>query len=61
MFNYLIARSGLNDDEAHQVFNCGIGMVAVVAPDTVEEFRAAVPEPTWVIGEVTIGRGVTIE
>ena len=61
LFNYLIARAGLSPVDAHQVFNCGIGMVAVVAPDTVGEFRDAVPEESWVIGEVTIGKGVTIE
>ena len=60
LFNYLIARAGLSADDAHQVFNCGIGMVAVVAPETLDEFTAAVPEETWVIGEVTIGRSVTI-
>ncbi|MGF1595846.1 MAG: phosphoribosylamine--glycine ligase [Acidimicrobiales bacterium] len=60
LFNYLIARAGLTEIEAHRVFNCGIGMVAVVAPDRVDEFRSAVDEPTWVVGEVTIGMEVTI-
>ncbi len=60
LFNYLIARAGLSEIEAHQVFNCGIGMVALVAPDNVADFRSAVPEETWVIGEVTIGSEVTI-
>ena len=56
LFNYLIARSGLSEFEAHQVFNCGIGIVAFIAPDRVDEFRAAVPEETFIVGEVTIGR-----
>ncbi len=60
LFNYLIARARLGAREAHQVFNCGIGMVALVAPDLVDDFRSAVGEETWVIGEVTMGRGVTI-
>ncbi|MDH3708034.1 MAG: phosphoribosylformylglycinamidine cyclo-ligase, partial [Acidimicrobiia bacterium] len=60
LFNYLIARAGLSDTDAHQVFNCGIGMVALVAPDALDEFRDAVPEDTWVVGEVTIGSKVTI-
>ncbi len=61
LFNYLIMQAGLSEAEAHQVFNCGIGMVVVVAPDMVDDLRAAIPEETWVIGEVTMGRGVTIK
>jgi phosphoribosylamine--glycine ligase/phosphoribosylformylglycinamidine cyclo-ligase len=60
LFNYLLARASLAQADAYQIFNCGIGMVAVIAPETVDEFRAAVPEETWIIGEVTIGRGVDI-
>ncbi|MEZ5411531.1 MAG: phosphoribosylamine--glycine ligase [Acidimicrobiales bacterium] len=61
LFNYLISRSGMTDDEAHRVLNCGVGMVVVVAPDQVDELQAAIPEPTWVIGEVTMGRSVSIK
>ncbi|MEM7337783.1 MAG: phosphoribosylamine--glycine ligase [Actinomycetota bacterium] len=57
LFNYLIAQAGLDVTEAHRVFNCGIGMVALVAPDRVEAFRQSVGEESWVIGEVTIGTG----
>ena len=60
LFNYLIARAGLDEVGAHQIFNCGIGLVAVVAPDLVDAFQAAVPEETWLLGEVTIGKGVTL-
>ncbi len=60
LFNYLIARAGLDEVGAHQVFNCGIGIVAVVAPDQVEAFQDAVSEQTWIVGEVTIGNGVTL-
>lgn len=60
LFNYLIARAGLDEHEAHQVFNCGIGMVAVVAPDQADDFQTMVDEETWVIGEVTIGSDVQL-
>jgi phosphoribosylformylglycinamidine cyclo-ligase len=60
LFNYLIARAGLDEAGAHEVFNCGIGLVAIVAPDLVDAFQAAVPEETWLVGEVTIGKGVTL-
>lgn len=61
LFNYLIARAGLTEKEAHQVFNCGIGIIAVLAPERLDDFRAAVPEETWIVGEVTIGTGVTLK
>lgn len=60
LFNYLIARAGLDEVEAHQILNCGIGILAVVAPDLVEEFQSAVSEETWVVGEITMGGGVTL-
>jgi phosphoribosylaminoimidazole synthetase len=60
LFNYLISRSGMSEVEAHRVFNCGIGMVAVVAADQVDAFQASVPEPTWIVGEVTMGRAVIL-
>jgi phosphoribosylaminoimidazole synthetase len=51
LFNYLI------ETEAHRVLNCGIGMVVIVSPDKLDELVQAIDEETWVIGEVTIGRG----
>jgi phosphoribosylamine--glycine ligase/phosphoribosylaminoimidazole synthetase len=44
--------SGLDADELHTTLNMGIGMVIVVAADRVDELRAALSEPSWVIGEV---------
>lgn len=53
LFTWLIDGAGLSVAEAHRIFNCGVGMVAVVHPDKLDAFVAAVPEPTWVIGETT--------
>jgi phosphoribosylformylglycinamidine cyclo-ligase len=53
LFKFLIARSGLTHKDAHQVLNCGIGMVAVVAPENVAAFIAGVDEEVFGIGEVT--------
>jgi phosphoribosylaminoimidazole (AIR) synthetase len=39
----------------HRVFNMGIGMVAVVAKDDVEKVQKAIPEGTFVIGELVKG------
>ena len=48
------------DDEMQHVFNLGLGMLAVVAPDdrfdTLDAVRAAGQE-AWIVGEVSEGRG----
>lgn len=60
LFRFLIARSGLDTVESLNFLNCGIGMVAVVAPANVDAVRAAIPEATWIIGKVTEGAEVRI-
>jgi phosphoribosylformylglycinamidine cyclo-ligase len=42
------------------VFNCGVGMIAVLPADQVEATRAAAAaagDETWLIGEVRSGSG----
>ena len=38
----------------------GIGIVAVVAPDDLDTFRASVPEATFVVGSITNNPGVVL-
>ena len=48
------------DDEMHRVFNCGIGMVVIVAADSVDATLAALHdagETAWRIGEIVERRG----
>ena len=56
----LIARAGrVSDDEMHQVFNMGIGMVIVVAPEkaaAVLTFAQGQKHSAWIIGEIARGR-----
>lgn len=51
LFEWLIAGAELDEVEAHQIFNCGIGMVLVVGAADAAVVQAAIDEPTWVIGE----------
>jgi phosphoribosylformylglycinamidine cyclo-ligase len=48
------------DDEMQHVFNLGLGMLVIVAPEdrfaTLDSVRAAGHE-SWVVGEVSEGRG----
>jgi phosphoribosylformylglycinamidine cyclo-ligase/phosphoribosylamine--glycine ligase/phosphoribosylformylglycinamidine cyclo-ligase len=58
----LIQKTGsISTAEMHRTFNMGIGMVAVIATEEAEAFCRALPERTWIIGEVTEGRGVFLE
>jgi phosphoribosylaminoimidazole (AIR) synthetase len=38
----------------------GIGMIAVVAPADLDRVRRAIPEETWVIGELISGERTVI-
>jgi phosphoribosylformylglycinamidine cyclo-ligase/phosphoribosylamine--glycine ligase/phosphoribosylformylglycinamidine cyclo-ligase len=39
----------------HRVFNMGIGMVCVVAPEDVAGFQARLGWSSWIVGEVVDG------
>ena len=64
VFGWLRAAGGVAGDEMLKSFNCGIGMVAVVAPDRAEALAAllaAEGERVSVIGRVEAGRGVAYD
>lgn len=46
------------DEEMRRVFNLGVGMVVVVAPEDVAAVRSVCPEPLVEIGRVVAGSGV---
>ncbi len=52
IFRLIQQRGQVSDDEMYRVFNMGIGMVVIVAPEDVDAALAAVPE-ALVIGETT--------
>ena len=61
VFAWLIDRGGLGQAEALRTFNCGVGMVAVVAADAVEQTAATLTtagETVVPIGSVVQGEGV---
>jgi phosphoribosylaminoimidazole synthetase len=43
--------------ERYRTLNMGIGMVVVCAPADLTAVQAAIPEETWVIGELVVGAG----
>lgn len=60
LFAWLQDAAGIDSDEAHRIWNMGIGIVAVVAADDVETFRSSVPETTYVVGAITNTPGVEL-
>jgi phosphoribosylformylglycinamidine cyclo-ligase len=62
IFQLIQSNGGVPEDELYQVFNMGIGMVAIVAADRVEAVLksiAAQRHRAWLIGQVVKGRGMT--
>ncbi|MCC0070475.1 MAG: phosphoribosylformylglycinamidine cyclo-ligase [Rhodobacteraceae bacterium] len=61
VFRWLAETAGMAEAELLTTFNCGIGMIAVVAPDRVADLRLALEaegETVTEIGCVTKGQGV---
>ena len=61
IFQIIEQKSGVPDEELYQVFNMGIGMVAIVAADKADavlKFIRAQKHKAWLIGEVVKGKGV---
>lgn len=60
IFSVIQEAGGVPDDEMAAVFNLGLGMVAVVAPDAaetaVDTIRAA-GHDAWIVGDVVDGHG----
>ena len=56
IFRLVQERGRVDDAEMYRVFNMGVGMVLVVAPDAVAAVQAAVPDAI-VVGEVVPGDG----
>ncbi|MDP3047360.1 MAG: phosphoribosylformylglycinamidine cyclo-ligase [Chloroflexota bacterium] len=55
LFDLIQRRGRVDKDEMYQVFNMGIGMIAIVGPGDVRSLQAAIGEVTWVVGEVVPG------
>jgi len=53
LFSWLQAQGNITDDEMHRTFNCGIGMVVIVAKEQAEAAKTlleAEGEQVWKIG-----------
>jgi len=62
IFQIIAEKSGVPDEELYQVFNMGIGMIAIVSADKADavlNFIQIEKHKTWIIGEVVTGKGET--
>jgi phosphoribosylformylglycinamidine cyclo-ligase len=62
VFRWLAERGPVAEDEMWRTFNCGVGMVGVVAPGAVDDVLATLAGRSvdaWVLGHVERGDGVT--
>jgi phosphoribosylformylglycinamidine cyclo-ligase len=60
IFQIIAEKSGVPDEELYQVFNMGIGMVAIVSAEKADaalKFIRAQKHKAWIIGEVVKGKG----
>jgi phosphoribosylformylglycinamidine cyclo-ligase len=60
IFQIIAEKSGVPDEELYQVFNMGIGMIAIVSADKAEavlKFIKAQKHQAWIVGEVVKGSG----
>ena len=55
LFQLIQQRGEVASEEMYRVFNMGIGMVAIVDKNSVANLQKAIPEQTWVIGELVAG------
>jgi phosphoribosylformylglycinamidine cyclo-ligase len=60
IFKMIETQSGVPDDELYQVFNMGVGMVAIVSAEKANDvlkFIRAQRHDAWLIGEIVKGKG----
>ncbi len=61
IFRMIQAKGGVDEAELYQVFNMGIGMVALVSAEKADaalKFIRAEKHRAWMIGEITKGTGI---
>jgi phosphoribosylformylglycinamidine cyclo-ligase/phosphoribosylamine--glycine ligase/phosphoribosylformylglycinamidine cyclo-ligase len=55
LFQLIQQRGNITTAEMYRVFNMGIGIIAVIAPEDLPALQACIPEETFVIGELAPG------
>jgi len=59
LWNFIQQKGDVATEEMYQVFNMGIGMILVVDKESVSEIQKRIPEQTFVIGKLVVGKKKT--
>jgi phosphoribosylformylglycinamidine cyclo-ligase len=57
VIKWLVDQAGMSQSELLKTFNCGVGMIAIVSPDSVEELQAIFEEN----GETVVNMGTIVK
>jgi phosphoribosylformylglycinamidine cyclo-ligase/phosphoribosylamine--glycine ligase/phosphoribosylformylglycinamidine cyclo-ligase len=55
LFQLIQRQSHVPNEEMYRVFNMGIGMLVIVAPEQTRAVQDAIGEETWIVGELVSG------
>ena len=55
LFSVIQQKGEIDPAEMYRVFNMGIGMLVVAAKEDADRLRSAIPEETWIVGELVAG------
>jgi phosphoribosylaminoimidazole (AIR) synthetase len=55
IFQLIQQRGDISTEEMYRVFNMGIGMIVIVAPQDARAVQESIGEETWLIGELVPG------
>lgn len=55
LFSVIQQKGEVDPKEMYRVFNMGIGMLLVAAKEDADRVREAIPEETWIVGELVSG------
>jgi phosphoribosylformylglycinamidine cyclo-ligase len=56
LFTLIQQKGEVAPAEMYRVFNMGIGMVVIVAKEDADQIQQAIPEQTYLIGEIVAGQ-----
>jgi len=61
LFELLQRQGDITSEEMHRVFNMGIGLIIVAAPEDAAAIQSAIAEESWIVGQLIAGeRKVTL-
>ncbi|MDP2791234.1 MAG: phosphoribosylamine--glycine ligase [Rectinemataceae bacterium] len=60
LFQLIKEKGNIDETEMYRVFNMGIGMIAVIAPESLEAAKRLAGAPFFIVGELKTGSGTVV-